>query len=447
MTIWSKGVQPDPRIIRFTAQRDRALDQGLACADIAGSLAHVHMLESIGLLTSEECIQLTGALRAMHQQAGKGAFVLPEDTEDIHSYVESELIRQLGDTGRRLHTGRSRNEQVLLDIRLYLREKIEEIATKTSALFHTLLHLAGKHKDDLMPGYTHMQLAMPSSFGLWFSAWAESLAEDLLFMQAAYCLNNRCPMGSGAGFGSSLPLNRELVATLLGFDGLTINSLCASLGRGKTEKATAVAMAAIAHTLSRLANDVCLYAGQNFGFLSFPESLCTGSSIMPHKKNPDGWEIIRARCNKMQALPQEISLIMANLPAGYHRDLQVTKEGLLPALQDLSECLDMADYMMGQVQVRQHILQDAAYDHLFSVEKANELVKQGMPFRTAYRQVAALIREGQYTADKQLQHTHTGSIGNLALDQIRARMESVMKGFSFERVNQCIKQLTTSTHG
>lgn len=445
MTIWSKGVPPDPRIIRFTAQKDRGLDQDLACADIAGSLAHVHMLESIGLLTSEECVQLSGALRGMYQQAEKGGLVLPEDTEDIHSYVESEMVRLLGDTGRRLHTGRSRNEQVLLDIRLYLRERMEEITVKSSALFDTLIHLAEKHADDLMPGYTHMQLAMPSSFGLWFSAWAESFSEDLLLMQAAYRLNNRSPMGSGAGFGSSLPLNRELVAKLLGFDGLTINALCASLGRGKTEKTAAVAMATIAHTLSRMANDVCLYAGQNFGFLSFPESMCTGSSIMPHKKNPDGWEIIRARCNKMQALPQEISLIMANLPAGYHRDLQVTKEGLMPALQDLIECLDMANYMMKQVQIRQDILEDTAYDHLFSVEKANELVKQGVPFRTAYRQVADLIRGGKYQADKQLKHTHTGSLGKLALDQIRTRMESVLGGFPFEQVNQCIRQLTEST--
>lgn len=441
MKLWEKGQLSNQTILDFTAGNDRALDQEIIQAELIGSVAHAKMLEKIGLLSKEESQDSLRVLKCLFERAKGGKVALPPEAEDVHSFVEHELTAQLGETGKRIHAGRSRNDQVLLDMRLFLREETATISKKTFCLFEDLIKLAEKHKNHLMPGYTHMQAAMPSSFGLWFSAWAESLTDDLLIMQAAYRIINQNPLGSGAGYGSSLPLDRELTTELLGFDHLNVNSIYAQMGRGKTEKVFAWGMSSIAASLAKLAGDICLYSGQNYGFFSMPEAFTTGSSIMPHKKNPDAWELIRGRCNKIQNLPAELSMICINLPTGYHRDYQLLKESLFPSIRQLKDCLDMAAFLLQHLQVNTNVINDGIYNDLFSVEAVNQKVKNGMPFRQAYQEVAESIRNKQFKPDKQLDHTHIGSIGNLSLDRIESRMKEVLQAFNFEKADQAISNL------
>lgn len=417
------------------------MDLYLAKYDVLGSMAHITMLESIGLLAKDELTVLLAELKNIYAVADRGEFVIEEGVEDVHSQVELMLTRRLGDIGKKIHSGRSRNDQVLLDLKLFTRAQIQELVELTNGLFEVLISQSNRYKDILMPGYTHLQIAMPSSFGLWFGAYAESLADDLQMMQAAYKVCNRNPLGSAAGYGSSFPLNRQMTTNLLGFDSLDYNVVYAQMGRGKMERTVAFAMAGIAATLSKLAFDACMFNSQNFGFIKLPDQFTTGSSIMPHKKNPDVFELTRAKCNKIQGLPQQITLICNNLPSGYFRDLQIIKEVFLPAFDELKDCIRMVTHMMREVKVNEHILEDDKYALLFSVEEVNRLVLEGVPFRDAYKQVGLNIEAGKFTPNKEVSHTHEGSIGNLCNDSISALMQNIIDGFSFSKVNEAEKEL------
>jgi argininosuccinate lyase len=441
MKLWQKDKDALKEVTEFTAGRDQEMDLFLARFDVVGSLAHIQMLASIGLLTSNDLTLLQNELKKIYKTIEAGAFAMEENVEDIHSQVELLLTRQLGEVGKKIHSGRSRNDQVLVDIKLYLRFEIEEITNEVKRLFDLLLQLSEEHKSKLLPGYTHLQLAMPSSFGLWFGAYAESLVDDLITLQAAYQITNKNPLGSAAGYGSSFPLNRTMTTRLLGFQDLNYNVVYAQMGRGKTERIVASAMSNTAATLSKLAMDCTLFLNQNFGFISFPDELTTGSSIMPHKKNPDVFELVRARCNHLMALPNDIAMATANLPSGYHRDLQLLKEMLFPAIQNLKNCLRMTHLMMSNVVVKDNLLADDQYKFLFSVEEVNKLVLSGMPFRDAYKKVGLDIEQGKYHPSKTVSHTHEGSIGNLELVSIRKMMDSVINSFDFETPRQAMAEL------
>ena len=441
MKLWQKDKASLKEVEKFTVGNDRDLDIYLAPFDVLGSLAHTKMLESVGLLSKEELVVLEVALKDIYQQIAKGNFTLDEGVEDIHSQVESMLTQKLGDIGKKIHSARSRNDQVLVDLKLFLRSEIEKLVHSTKEFFDLLIVQSEKYKDDLLPGYTHLQLAMPSSFGLWFGAYAESLVDDLITLEAAYEIVNKNPLGSAAGYGSSFPINRTMTTKLLGFDDLNYNVVYAQMGRGKTERIVASALANIAASLSRLSMDACLYLNQNFSFISFPDELTTGSSIMPHKKNPDVFELIRSHCNRIQALPNEIMLMTTNLPSGYQRDLQLLKEHIIPAFENLQNCLQMAGLMLSNIQVKKELLKDEKYKYLFSVEEVNKLVLEGIPFRDAYKKVGLDIEAGNFTYTPTTAHTHEGSIGNLCHDQVQQMMDSVIKKFNFNKVNSAIQQL------
>ena len=429
MKLWNKGFEPDKAIEEYTVGNDRVLDLRLAQYDIEGSMAHIKMLETIGLLEKSELEQLLATLAELLEEAKKGNFVIEEGVEDVHSQVELMLTRKLGDVGKKIHSGRSRNDQVLVDLKLFMRDELRKVALHTKQLFDRLIALSEEHKDTLMPGYTHLQIAMPSSFGLWFGAYAESLIDDLRLVAAAYDTANQNPLGSAAGYGSSFPLNRTMTTELLGFETLHYNAVAAQMSRGKTERAAAFAIAGLASTIGRFAMDVCLFMCQNFGFVSFPDNLTTGSSIMPHKKNPDVFEITRGKCNRLQAVPNEIALMTANLPLGYHRDMQLLKDVIFPATTEICYVMEMCDFMLQNIRINKGILEDKKYDYLFTVEDVNRLVLEGKPFREAYREVGIAVQEGRYTPTREVDHTHEGSIGNLCNDKIVEKMESVMKSF------------------
>lgn len=441
LKLWEKSVEINKDIERFTVGRDREMDLYLAKYDVLGSMAHITMLESIGLLTADELQRLLAEMKNIYAEAEEGRFVIEDGVEDVHSQVELMLTRRLGDVGKKIHSGRSRNDQVLLDLKLFTRAQIKDIAEAVEQLFGVLIRQSERYKEVLMPGYTHLQVAMPSSFGLWFGAYAESLVDDLLFLQAAFRMCNRNPLGSAAGYGSSFPLNRTMTTRLLGFDSMNYNVVYAQMGRGKMERNVAFALATIAGTLSKLAYDACLFNSQNFGFVKLPDDCTTGSSIMPHKKNPDVFELTRAKCNKLQALPQQIMMIANNLPSGYFRDLQIIKEVFLPAFQELKDCLQMTTYIMHEIRVNEHILDDPRYDPIFSVEEVNRLAREGMPFRDAYKKVGLEIEAGKFTPVKEVHHTHEGSIGNLCNDRICELMQQVTEGFHFERMEAAEKAL------
>ena len=439
--LWQKNTVVDKDIERFTVGRDAEMDMYLAEYDVLGSMAHITMLESIGLIEKDELPVLLAGLRAIHAQIKAGDFCIEPGVEDVHSQVELQLTRALGDMGKKIHSGRSRNDQVLLDLRLFMRAKIEEVAQSVTHLFQVLSEQSERYRHVLMPGYTHLQIAMPSSFGLWFGAYAESLVDDMQLLQSVYKICNRNPLGSAAGYGSSFPLNRQMTTDLLGFEGLNYNVVYAQMGRGKMERLASFALASIAGTLSKLAFDACMFNSQNFDFIRLPAEFTTGSSIMPHKKNPDVFELTRAKCNKIQAIPQQISSIIQNLPSGYFRDLQIIKEVFLPAFDELIDCLKMTAAMMSQLKVKENILDDEKYLYLFSVEEVNKRVLQGVPFREAYRQVGLEIEACDFQTDKMVSHTHEGSIGNLCNEQITALMDSVVQGFNFATMEQAENQL------
>ena len=439
--LWEKNYEINHEIERFTVGRDREMDLYLAKYDVLGSMAHITMLESIGLLEKEELKPLLDELKNIYELCEKGEFVIEDGIEDVHSQVELMLTRKLGDMGKKIHSGRSRNDQVLVDLKLFTRHQLKEIADAVKVLFDELLQKSNQYKKVLMPGYTHLQIAMPSSFGLWFGAYAESLADDMLFLQAAYKMTNRNPLGSAAGYGSSFPLNRTMTTQLLGFDSMDYNVVYAQMGRGKMERNVAFALASVAGTLAKMAFDACMFNSQNFSFVKLPKECTTGSSIMPHKKNPDVFELIRAKCNKIQALPQQVMMIMNNLPVGYFRDLQIIKEVFLPAFDELADCLQMAAYIINKIEVNEHILDNPMYDPIFSVEEVNRLAAAGMPFRDAYKKVGLEIEAGTFHADHNIHHTHDGSIGNLCNDEINALMNNVLKGFNFERMTEAEKKL------
>ena len=440
--LWQKNTTPTAEIERFTVGRDRELDVLLAESDVLGSMAHITMLEHIGLLEADELRVLLTELRTILADIRAGRFEIEEGVEDVHSEVELLLTRRLGDVGKKIHSGRSRNDQVLLDLKLWTRRQLREIVELVKVLFDELLAQSECYKDVLMPGYTHLQVAMPSSFGLWFGAYAESLADDMLFLQAAYRLVNRNPLGSAAGYGSSFPLDRQMTTDLLGFDSMDYNVVYAQMGRGKMERNVAFALASVAGTIAKLAFDACLFNSQNFAFVKLPDDCTTGSSIMPHKKNPDVFELTRAKCNKLQVLPQQVTLIMNNLPSGYFRDLQIIKEVFLPAFDELKDCLRMCAYIINKMRVNEHILDDPRYDLMFSVEEVNRLAASGIPFRDAYRQVGLDIEAGRFRPVKEVHHTHAGSIGNLCNDHIADLMASVLKGFPFEKVEAAEQKLS-----
>ncbi|WP_268224135.1 argininosuccinate lyase [Sinomicrobium oceani] len=425
MKLWDKGFSTDKKIDHFTVGNDRELDLVLAKYDVMASTAHAKMLGKIGLLTPKETVQLTEELDRIGMDIEAGNFTIEDGFEDMHSKIEYLLIQKLGDTGKKIHTARSRNDQVLVAMHLYLKNELGEIKTQTRALFDLLMELAAKYRGVLLPGYTHLQIAMPSSFGLWFSAYAESLIDDLYFIDAAYKVADQNPLGSAAGYGSSFPIDRTFTTEALGFETMKYNVVAAQMGRGKVEKSTAFGLAGIAATLSKMAMDVCLYMSQNFDFITFPDELTTGSSIMPHKKNPDVFELIRGKCNKIQAVPNQLTLIINNLPSGYHRDLQLVKEVIIPAIQDLKACLEMAAFTLKDIRVNDGILEDPKYDYLFSVDTLNELVQSGMPFRDAYKKMGMDIAAGTFTPKRDIKHTHEGSFGNLCLDEIRKKMEKL----------------------
>ncbi len=441
MKLWDKGTPVNKAIEEFTVGKDRELDLYLSTHDILGSMAHVTMLESVGLIESEELPLLLKELRNLYDDAAAGNFTIEEGVEDVHSQVEFLLTRKLGDLGKKIHSGRSRNDQVLLDLKLFTRDAIREIVESTSELINGLLERAEATKDILIPGYTHLQVAMPSSFGLWFSAYAESLSDDLELLRSAYSITNQNPLGSAAGYGSSFPLNRQMTTELLGFSNMNYNVVYAQMGRGKVEKIVSFALANLAATLSKLAYDVCLYMSQNFNFVSLPPEFTTGSSIMPHKKNPDVFELTRARCNKLQGIPGQITLIINNLPSGYFRDLQMVKEVFLPAFKELNDCLRIVSLAVGKMTVNTEILNDSKYDYLFSVEEVNRLVLQGIPFREAYKQVGAKIEAGEFKPDKRVNHMHEGSIGNLCLKQIGKKTKDTLQSFKFEQVEKAKQDL------
>ena len=439
--LWDKGFSTAQEIERFTVGRDREMDLYLAESDVMGSMAHITMLESIGLLTSDELKTLLHELRAIRKEILEGQFTIEEGVEDVHSQIELMLTRRLGDMGKKIHSGRSRNDQVLVDLKLFTRRQLQLVAEDVRTLFGELQAQSERYKQVLMPGYTHLQVAMPSSFGLWFGAYAESLVDDMMFLQAAFRMANRNPLGSAAGYGSSFPLNRTMTTQLLGFESMDYNVVYAQMGRGKMERNVAFALASVAGTLSKLAFDACLFNSQNFAFVKLPDECTTGSSIMPHKKNPDVFELTRAKCNKIQALPQQIMLIMNNLPSGYFRDLQIIKEVFLPCFQELRDCLSMVTYIIQRIKVNEHILDDPRYDLMFSVEEVNRLATEGMPFRDAYKKVGMDIQAGHFKPCKEVRHTHEGSIGNLCNEEIRALMDEVWNGFHFEQIEEAERQL------
>lgn len=436
MKLWEKSTQVNKKIEKFTVGNDRMLDIYLAKYDILGSMAHILMLQSVGLLSREELDVLLPELKNIYQLAVNDDFIIEEGVEDVHSQVELMLTRKLGDVGKKIHSGRSRNDQVLVDLKLYTRAEIEKTVDAVSALFEVLIEQSEKYKHNLLPGYTHLQIAMPSSFGLWFGAYAESLADDLQMLLAAWKITNRNPLGSAAGYGSSFPLNRQMTTDLLGFDTMNYNVVYAQMGRGKMERIVATALAGVAATVSKLAFDACMFTSQNFGFIKLPDEFTTGSSIMPHKKNPDVFELTRAKCNKIQSIPQQISMITNNLPSGYFRDLQIIKEVFLPAFGELRDCLEMTAMMMERVDVKTDILNEPKYDLIFSVEEVNRLAQNGMPFRDAYKKVGLDIEAGNFSPDKNIHHTHEGSIGNLCNDRIKIYKDSIREQFNFSGVHE-----------
>ncbi len=439
--LWEKNFEINQEIERFTVGKDREMDLYLAKYDVLGSMAHITMLQSIGLLQADELELLLDELKNIFQTCEQGDFIIEDGVEDVHSQVELMLTRKLGDMGKKIHSGRSRNDQVLVDLKLFTRAKLRKIVEQVQVLFEELIAKSNQYKDILMPGYTHLQIAMPSSFGLWFGAYAESLTDDMLFLQAAYRMTNRNPLGSAAGYGSSFPLNRQMTTDLLGFDTMNYNVVYAQMGRGKMERNVAFAMASVAGTLAKMAFDACLFNSQNFSFVKLPKECTTGSSIMPHKKNPDVFELIRAKSNKIQGLPQQVMLIMNNLPVGYFRDLQIIKEVFLPAFDELEDCLQMAAYIINKMEVDEHILDNPMYDPIFSVEEVNKLAANGMPFRDAYKTVGLAIENGTFKADKHIHHTHEGSIGNLCNDRIAELMNNIISQFHFEKVDEAERKL------
>lgn len=441
MKLWQKDKASLKVVETFTVGNDREMDMYLAAFDVLGSLAHIQMLESVGLLTKDELTQLQQELKAIYQQIKKREFKLQDDVEDIHSQVELLLTIKLGDTGKKIHSARSRNDQVLVDVKLFLRNELEELVKNIQLFFNLLQSQSEKYKADLLPGYTHLQLAMPSSFGLWFGAYAESLVDDIITIKAAYSVVNKNPLGSAAGYGSSFPINRTLTTQLLGFDELNYNVVYAQMGRGKAERIVAQALANVADTLAKLSMDTCLFLNQNFGFISFPAELTTGSSIMPHKKNPDVFELIRSHCNRIKALPNEITLMTTNLPSGYHRDLQLLKEHLFPAFRNLNDCIEMAGLMLSNIEIKKDILADQKYKYLFSVEVVNKLVNGGMPFRDAYKKVGMDIEVGNFKYDTTISHTHEGSIGHLCTGEIHTQMQEAVSSFPFKKVNDAVAAL------
>lgn len=442
MKIWQKATDSKKEVEQFTIGRDPEFDILLAPFDVLGSMAHAHMLAKIGLLTQEDNLILQKGLKEIYFEIERGQFQIAPGVEDVHSQVEFLLTERYGEVGKKLHSGRSRNDQVLVDLKLYYRAAIREILEETQILFDLLISLAEKHKNDLMPGYTHTQLAMPSSFGLWFGSFAEGLTEDLGMLKAAFDLSNKNPLGSAAGYGSSFPLDRTITTVLLGFADLHHNVINAQNSRGKTERTLAFALAGIAGTLNKLATDVCLFMNQHFAFITFPDNLTTGSSIMPHKKNPDVFELIRAKTNQIQAVPTAVSFLLTNMSTGYHRDMQLLKEEIFPAFETLKSCLSMSTFMLKEIKVKQNILQDSFYKHLFSVEVVNDLVLQGVPFRDAYKKVGLDIEAGQFTPDQsQVNHSHEGSIGNLCLPEIKSKMIAQVEGFGFSEMDKAFQNL------
>ncbi len=439
--LWQKNSKVSEAVEKFTIGNDQAMDAYLAAYDVLGSIAHTTMLSEVGLLTAVEHTQLKKALIEIYQKIQAGDFALDPGVEDIHSQIEMMLTESLGDVGKKIHSARSRNDQVLVDIKLFLRAELISMSTAVQTFFTLLQEKSEAHKNDLLPGYTHLQLAMPSSFGLWLGAYAESLVDDMTMLQAAYTIVNKNPLGSAAGYGSSFPINRKRTTELLGFETLNYNVVYAQMGRGKAERVTAMALVNIADTLSKLSMDACLFMNQNFGFIQFPDELTTGSSIMPHKKNPDVFELIRSYCNRIKALPNEIMMMTTNLPSGYHRDLQLLKEHLFPAFTQLKNCIEMASLMIQNMEVKKDLLEDPKYQYLFSVEEVNKLVLSGMPFRDAYKQVGLAIEAGNFTYSTQMKHTHEGSLGNLCTSQISATMQKVVASMEIVKVEQQIKQL------
>lgn len=439
--IWDKGFSVNEQVEKFTVGHDRELDLFLAKYDVLGSLAHTRMLQSIGLLTAEELEKIQTELKAIYHAAEAGKFEIEPDVEDVHSQVELLLTRQLGDVGKKIHSGRSRNDQILLDLKLFARDEIHQVVCLVAQFIDVLLSQSNRYKNALMPGYTHLQVAMPSSFGLWFGAYAESLCDDLQLMLSAWKITNRNPLGSAAGYGSSFPLNRQMTTDLLGFDSMDYNVIYAQMGRGKMERVVATALASVAATLSKMAFDACLFNSQNFNFVKLPKEYTTGSSIMPHKKNPDIFELIRAKCNKIQASPQQIIMIANNLPSGYFRDLQIIKEIFIPLFDDMKQSLNMAIQIVQKMEVNEHILDESLYDSIFSVEEVNRLAREGMPFRDAYKTVGIAIENGNFTANKTIHHTHEGSMGNLCNEQIEQLKETVLKDFTFAQTKNAEKEL------
>ena len=441
MKLWDKGTSVNELIENFTVGKDREMDLYLAKFDVLGSIAHAQMLQSINLLSESELAELQSELVKIHQIIENGDFRIEDGVEDVHSQVELMLTRKLGDTGKKIHSGRSRNDQVLLDLKLFTRSEIQKLVESVCELFDKLLTKAILNRDHLMPGYTHLQVAMPSSFGLWFSAYAESLVDDLVLLKAAYQITNQNPLGSAAGYGSSFPLNRQMTTDLLGFDSMNYNVIYAQMGRGKMEKTVAFALSSIAATISKFAFDVCLFMSQNFGFVALPDELTTGSSIMPHKKNPDVFELVRSHCNKIQAIPYQISLMTNNLPSGYFRDLQILKEVFLPAFQELADCISIAGFAIDNMTINTNVMADDRYKYVYSVEDVNKLVMQGVPFRDAYKQVGNQINSGTYEPTREVNHTHAGSVGNLCLDEIAEKMIAVVEGFEFEQTEKAYSKL------
>ncbi len=441
MKLWQKDRNALEEVDRFTVGNDREMDMYLAPFDVLGSLAHITMLESVGLLSAEELDKLSRALKDIYEDIQGGHFQLESDVEDIHSQVELLLTRRLGDAGKKIHSGRSRNDQVMVDVKLYLRDEVEQLVKEIKSYFDQLIGLSEQYKAFYLPGYTHLQIAMPSSFGLWFGAYAESLVDDMITLHAAYRIVNKNPLGSAAGYGSSFPLNRRMTTRLLGFEDLNYNVVYAQMGRGKTERVVGQALSNVAATLSKMAMDVCLFMNQNFGFIRFPDELTTGSSIMPHKKNPDVFELIRSHCNRIKALPNELAMMTTNLPSGYHRDLQLLKENLFPAFNNLKNCLSMASLMFSHIEIDKEILKEEKYKYLFSVEEVNKLVLQGVPFRDAYKQVGLAIEKGKFNYSTEIKHTHEGSIGNLCNTEIQQMMNNTLELFDFDKVQEALNAL------
>ncbi|HUZ61558.1 MAG TPA: argininosuccinate lyase [Hanamia sp.] len=441
MKLWQKNTESLKEVETFTVGKDRELDMFLAPFDVLGSLAHIKMLNSVGLLTNRELDELQHALKDIYKDISLGNFSLEEGVEDIHSQIEFILTKKIGDAGKKIHSARSRNDQVVLDLKLFLRNEIEELVHDVIKFFTLLQSQSEKYKDHFLPGYTHFQLAMPSSFGLWFGAYAESLVDDLITLHGAWEITNKNPLGSAAGFGSSFPIDRKMTTQLLGFEDLNYNVVYAQMSRGKTERILSQALANVASTLARMSMDSCIYLNQNFGFISFPDELTTGSSIMPHKKNPDVFELIRAHCNRIQALPNEISLMLTNLPSGYHRDLQLLKESLFPAIKNLKDCIRMATLMFENIEIKKDILNDEKYKYLFTVEEMNKLVLQGMPLRDAYKKIGAEVENKTFKTNKEIKHTHEGSLGNLQNEAIKIMMKNIVSRFNFTKVNDALQKL------